>query len=385
MATAGFDCVYSVDREFQTGCYRALAWQRHRALNGSTASLPCPNNMRILMNNSHASYTLGPVYQRSLKRLGHEVHDYWPAIERQLLPSRLAERAMDRVLPNIKMALVRRDLLAAAEALKPDVVWIMKGADIDPATIEALKSLGPRVVNFNADHPFEFYTRGTGNARVAAGVPHYDAYLTYSRRIEAEIRARHPGLQTGVLPFGHEVDEAFYAEILRRTQEECLRVVFAGNPDPQRVAELGFLVAEGFDVDVYGKPWQSIAGTMPRLNYCGDVTGHETYAVFRRYRVALNFFRPHNIGSHNLRSFEIPAVGGILLAPDSEEHREFFTAGKEAFYYTDRDSMVAELRRVLALPEADARKVREAARWRSVNAGYHFDDRAREAAQLLLG
>ena len=42
--------------------------------------------------------------------------------------------------------------------------------------------------------------------------------------------------------------------------------------------------------------------------------------------------RIHNPDSHNMRSFEVPGVGGIMVAPDTKEHRIFFEVGKEIFY-----------------------------------------------------
>ncbi|WP_260583174.1 glycosyltransferase [Sphingopyxis sp. PET50] len=101
------------------------------------------------------------------------------------------------------------------------------------------------------------------------------------------------------------------------------------------------------------------------------------FRILRRYRFQLNLFRPHNEGSHNLRSFEVPAVGGISLGPDSPEHRDFFIADRDAFYFSDAEGMLAEARKLLALPADEAEAIRGAARARTVALRSHFDDRAR--------
>jgi spore maturation protein CgeB len=98
--------------------------------------------------------------------------------------------------------------------------------------------------------------------------------------------------------------------------------------------------------------------------------------VMRRYRVQLNVFRIHNIGSHNMRTFEMPAVGGIALAPYSEEQTTFFEDGKECFYYHDQEQMADIAARLLAMPDDETDCIRKNARARSVHSGYTYRHRA---------
>ena len=53
----------------------------------------------------------------------------------------------------------------------------------------------------------------------------------------------------------------------------------------------------------------------------------------QEYRVQLNLFRQYNEGSHNMRTFEIPAVGGIQLTEYSTEQADFFKEGEEIFSF----------------------------------------------------
>lgn len=101
--------------------------------------------------------------------------------------------------------------------------------------------------------------------------------------------------------------------------------------------------------------------------------------VLRRYRVQLNFFRPHNVESHNMRSFEVPACGGIMLGEDSIEHRDFFEINREAFYFRSPEEMIDLTRFVLAMPKVEADVVRAAARRRSIMGGYSYRHRAQAA------
>ena len=57
------------------------------------------------------------------------------------------------------------------------------------------------------------------------------------------------------------------------------------------------------------------------------VESSDFWKVLRKYRVQLNLMRPHNLDSHNMRSIEVPAVGGIGLFPDTPDHERFFEKG----------------------------------------------------------
>jgi spore maturation protein CgeB len=94
--------------------------------------------------------------------------------------------------------------------------------------------------------------------------------------------------------------------------------------------------------------------------------------------------RLHNPDSHNMRSFEIPAVGGIQLAPDTPDHREYFQEGKEIFLFRDTEDCVTRIRQLLAFSSAEALKIRQQARKRCLDSGYSYEARSEFLASLLL-
>ena len=97
----------------------------------------------------------------------------------------------------------------------------------------------------------------------------------------------------------------------------------------------------------------------------------------------INMMRPHNPQSHNMRTFEAPGVGGILLGPDNPDHRSFFEIDKEVFLYKDIDECIAKIKYLLALPVEEANKIRSAARKRSIESGYTYKERTVEIYEIL--
>jgi spore maturation protein CgeB len=105
--------------------------------------------------------------------------------------------------------------------------------------------------------------------------------------------------------------------------------------------------------------------------------------VLRRYRAQLNMMRIHNEQSHNMRTFEVPGVGGIMIAPQTREHEMFFENGKEVFLYRSPGECVEMIRHVLSMPVNDALAIRNKAREVSLEKGYHYRNRAMTALDSI--
>ncbi len=72
-----------------------------------------------------------------------------------------------------------------------------------------------------------------------------------------------------------------------------------------------------------------------------------------------------------------------MLAEDTVEHREFFEADCEAFYFANDEEMIGQARRLLALSPQEAEAIRARARARSINEPYSYHHRASQALTHL--
>lgn len=290
-------------------------------------------------------------------------------------------RMLRRFAPELAYHEANLKLLAEAATFKPNVVWIFKGMEVYPRALRKLRAQGITLVNYNPDHPFMLYSRGTGNRNVSAAIPCYHLHITYSRLIARDLRERYPTIPVSVVPFGHEVSDADFGRI--QDEPEVVRACFVGAPDLERRQIVLRFVEAGLPIDVYGLNWDRHLAPSPLLRLNGFVSGDDLLRTLRRYRVQLNVFRPHNVGSHNMRSFEVPAAGGIMLAEDSPEHRDIFEGDRETFYFKTLEEMIARTRAILEMPKAAADAVRAAARKRSVTSGYSYKDRAKAALDAI--
>src|SRR5262249_24350592 len=142
------------------------------------------------------------------------------------------------------------------------------------------------------------------------------------------------------LPFGYD-PELFFQE--EKTSSETplnnVDVLFVGRADRDRVPIIEKLVAAGLKLALYGGYWERYSD-LKALHQ-----GMASPAIIRRAtsRAAINLclVRRANRDGHVMRSFEIPAIGGFMLAEDTREHRDIFgPEGQCVLYFASPDDAI---------------------------------------------
>jgi spore maturation protein CgeB len=274
---------------------------------------------------------------------------------------------------------INRAFRDAVEKFKPDVIWVFKGMEIFPDTLSWAKKRGIKLAEYNPDNPFIFTGRGSGNQNVTDSLALYDLHFTYNLEIKLQLEQRF-GKEVVYLPFGYEINDELYE--LCAQQMEVVKTCFLGNPDKVRAAFITSIAEKGIAIDVYGNNWRRFLDHK-NIALFPPVYGENLWKTLRRYRVQLNLLRIHNEDAHNMRSFEVPGIGGIMVAPTTTDHRHLFESGKEVFLYSDADECVSLIRKLLTLSAQEALKIREAAHQRSVDSGYSYRHRGLQALIAL--
>lgn len=334
--------------------------------------------MKILLIGSDHVWSLEKIYYKYLKELNIDV-ELFPAqnffykyYNRSVINKIMCRAGIAPIINKINKRLKKN-----IEMFQPDVAWVFKGMEIMPSTLDVIKKK-IFLVNYNPDNPFIFSGAGSGNNNIINSVSKYNLHFTYNLEIQKQLDGL--GYNTAILPFGFDLADELYQ--LCSAQKEILRPCFLGNPDKQRAAFIKNIAGRGIEIDVYGNNWGQFI-RHPHVHIYPPVFGDEFWMVLRRYRVQLNLMRPHNEQSHNMRSFEIPAVGGIMIAPDNIEHRMFFKDGVEAFLFTDANDCISKIKQILAQPESEVIKIRQNARERCLRSGYSYKERILESVQTI--
>jgi spore maturation protein CgeB len=79
-----------------------------------------------------------------------------------------------------------------------------------------------------------------------------------------------------------------------------------------------------------------------------------------------------------MRTFEIPAAGGIQVSEYSDQYASFFQQQQEIFMYSDEQSLIQQLDFLLSLSSKENLEYRNAARKRCLSSDYSYQNRAQQ-------
>ena len=206
----------------------------------------------------------------------------------------------------------------------PDILIAM-GAALSQRAVRKLKALGIRCIAFCSDDPWNKTVSGKWHM---ASLPEYDAIFTPRRSNIADFGALGCG-NVHYLPFGFD-ERLFHASAERREAADW-DVLFVGGADKDRVGFMTEFLRCGARTALAGRYWDSFPET--RAHSVGTRPPEELNAMTAAAKVNLCLVRRANRDGHVMRSFEIAAAGGCMLAEDTDEHREIFGPDGEAVIY----------------------------------------------------
>lgn len=338
----------------------------------------------------------------SFQRLGYDVK----AVETGGLwhgAGYFARQLGQQSMAGLRIRELNEAVLKASMEHKPLLVWAEKQEYLRADTLKQLKARGAVVVHYNPDPYFAVGWKQTGLADECLRI--YDAMIV-TKRYELEEYKRKAGGQIIYATLGYDLK--IHVPPASPKQMPRDKVVFVGGWEPRRERLLRASLDLTPDVAVWGYGWRIAqrsrldplrALRLGRLNpgralyfgaeatalraalregegVNGEIYEERYAAAIAGSKVALGFLRKIYPDQHTTRTFEIPAVGGFMLADRSEEHRELFEEGKEAEYFTSDEEYRDKLGFYLGNESARIR-IAAAGHQRCITSGYSYDDRIR--------
>lgn len=211
------------------------------------------------------------------------------------------------------------------------VIVVAGGANLRARYLKACKGLGSILVRWNLDDPWNPCVQ----SECLTSMNLYDVYVTCKRAVlKACLRE---GLHALYVPCG-------YKPSLHRAGPDCLTdlggVAMICGADDERANLARFILhnRSRCPFRLIGPYWERypdlIPWKLPRLD------GESYRRKINELKVVLNPLRYTNRDAHNMRSFEIPACGGVQLTRRTDEHEEFLEHGISALLYRDHREML---------------------------------------------
>lgn len=332
--------------------------------------------MRIVLIGSNYEWSIENKFIRELQKLGFEVtllpaqNWFYKFYYKSFINKFLYRFGLSSIIKRIN-----NRLLESVKLFNPDIIWIFKGMEVLPKTLNIWKNQNIKLVNYNPDNPFIFTGTGSGNINVTNSIDCFDLHLSYDHQVLKELKSR--GLKCAFFPFAVDISQIQLNEELKPID----KLVFVGNPDKQRVAFINELAQLGVPLVVFGNNWAKFKMD-ESIDVYGSVEASQFKDIVRNYRAMLNIMRIHNPNSHNMRSLEIPGFGGIQLAARTKDHQSFFEENEEIFLFDNASEAQKKWETILKLTNSDMLKLRNSA-LQKVKFSHSYEQRAKELINLL--
>ncbi|MEO5995901.1 MAG: glycosyltransferase [Chitinophagaceae bacterium] len=294
-------------------------------------------------------------------------------------------KVINKISPDFFCRDINRRLLEFLDKKKYDVILVFKGMQLFPETIKQLKDHAAIVANFNLDHPFKFLLSGSGNKNVLESIPFYDIHFSYSKKIVQQLKQAFKK-DAFFIPFGYDdqTDVQHSADVSEYTN----RILFIGAYDKRRAAYLDKLKSS--EMDIYGNDkWQSRNIFHPYIRRAyqkKSLYGKEYINAIISATGIINILREQNLieESHNMRSFEVPGYGGLLLSQRTSEQLEYFEEDKEAVYFGSAEELRSKMD-YLIKNNSTVTAIKRAGHERAVRDNYSYDNRSKQLLACLNG
>lgn len=240
---------------------------------------------------------------------------------------------------------MNRSLLRSVVEGRPDAVWLDRGEWIYPSTLREIRRTGAQLIYHNTDDALA----GLINWNHWRGLRYVDLYVTTNRFNVTELKERY-GCNT--LRAGMGFDETYHKPVARPINL-IPQAVFVGHYEANRERYLSVLLNAGVPLKIWGQNWSRARDC--RLRGVTVLNSSAYPDLIASSTVALCFLSRKNRNESTGRTFEIPAIGGLLVADRTEEHDYLYGPG-EAEFFDVPDDCVRKVQRCLADPEGSANK-----------------------------
>lgn len=327
--------------------------------------------MRVLIYGQDNPWALGRLCAHGLEAAGHDVtyvdssgkwHDRVPVVGP-------GKRRLER-------------LVETASRADPDAVLVVRGYDLNPETVEELWAAADApVTNWNPDNPFMArYRREERKARTYVdALPAYDIVFTWGEFLINRLYEKGAN-DARYLPFAH--DPRLHRPADPKLEFEC-DVIFLGHYSKKRHRILSSLT--DFDLKIYGDKWGRKSLLDRDLRECvegGPVTGPDYSRAMCSAKMVVNVTADHAGSGANMRTFEIPATGRLMVTNRTSGQRRFFEDGEAAAMYEGADDIPVTVARYL---ENDVERERIATNGRDIAGDHTYAARMETFVETIRG
>ena len=227
---------------------------------------------------------------------------------------------------------------------KYDLIIIYKGLYLTDNFLIRLKKISPvsKFINIFPDDPFDVrYFKDISNKNILNAIKYFDYFFIFSKKIKKKLELFTLKKNIIYLPFAYDPD---VHKRSKKSYNDMYDLSFIGTADDDRYNFIKEL--NSYKILVAGNGWSRYK-KIKNVTYYGAINGKLSSEIIKKSIISLNLLRKQNYYSHNMRTFEIPAMGGLMLTKKSVEQSFFFKEGQECLMYENFNDIDNKIKMVL--------------------------------------
>lgn len=309
---------------------------------------------KILIIGNKEEYTLDYIYFKTFKKLGYKV-DFF-SIDRSLKHRVIAK--FNYLFPVFKFTKLRKKILSFFKKNKKkyDLIIIFKGIYLNKITLLKIKKIqnNSKFINIFPDDPFNVFNPSISNKNFLNLINYFDFFCIWSKKIKLKLNKKFKNLRTIYLPFGYDSIQKYNFNKSYRSNKD--QILFVGTFEKDRLKVLKKIKLKKV---IYGGNWKRILSKgMNNFEINTHVHGKKLQELISKSKISLNILRKQNLGSHNMRTFEIPGCNGLMLTTRTKEQNEFFRENKACYMFSNAVELNKKIKFILENPKK-SEKVRK--------------------------
>jgi len=289
---------------------------------------------KILIYGENWVGTLPQLLYSDLKKRGIEVDvfdytDIMPGIRNRSF----IQKIMRRVFYRIYEKNINKRFLRAVKSFKPNAVIIVKGLNLNLTTLLIIKNMGIKLINWNPD---DFFNMKNSNENLIKSIKLYDVIASSREHLFNKYYSF--GANSMLFVDWYYVPDLHFSQ----HKDKTIKCSFVGSWSKYREE---FIDNIGRSFVIRGGGWEKSSVNFKKKHDVESkiLTQREMSNLFDMSEVNLNILTPDNGDLSNLRFFEVPVSGGMLLTERNEHSLQHISDKRECLMY----SSVEEIRELL--------------------------------------
>ena len=289
---------------------------------------------KILIYGENWDGTLADLLNNDLKKRNIEtdIFDFtniMPGIRKRTLICKIKRRIFFWIYEKR----INKSFLDSINLFKPNLVIVIKGLNLNISTLIKIKNMGIMLINWNPD---DFFNMKNSSKRLIKSIKLYDV-IASSREHLFEKYFSFGAIKMVFIDW-YFVPDLHFSQYKNKT----IKLSFVGSWSKYREK---FIDSIGQKFVVRGGGWEKSSLNFKKKHdvRAQILTQREMSNLFDMSQINLNILTPDNGDLSNLRFFEVPASGGMLLTERNQHSLLHLLDRKECLMY----SSIEEIRELL--------------------------------------